>query len=146
MYNRNLSIWRAANPWDELTRFERILGGMAPGFFEPVAEATLPRVNYLADKDGGTLTAELPGYEPSEISIEVKENVVSIKGERKAQELAEGETWHLRERVTGSFERSFRLPHNVEADAVKAAFKNGVLTLALPKAESEKPRKIEIAH
>ena len=70
--------------------------------------------------------------------------VNSSKGEKKATEVAEGERHHHIERVYGSFTRAFTLPSDVEGDAVKATFRNGVLTVEIPKAEEQKPKVVQI--
>ena len=72
------------------------------------------------------------------------ENQLSIKGERRPPELKDG-TWHRQERGYGSFSRLMELPGAVDCDKVSAEFKNGVLTITLPKKEEAKPRRIEVS-
>jgi HSP20 family protein len=103
-----------------------------------------PAVNAWEDNDKLYLEAELPGMSMDELEIYVQEgNQLSIKGERKRSEVENG-TWHRRERGFGSFTRVLELPFPVDADKVEAHFKHGVLTLALPKREDAKPRRIEV--
>jgi len=88
--------------------------------------------------------AELPGMDPKEIEITVTGDLLTIKGEKKEEKEEKGENFHRRERRYGSFSRSFRLPVEVKADTINAGYKDGVLTVTLPKAEKEKARRIEV--
>ena len=85
--------------------------------------------------------AELPGMDAKEIDITVTGDLLTIKGEKKEEK---GQNFHRRERRYGSFSRSFRLPVEVKADSIDAGYKDGVLTVTLPKAEAEKARRIEV--
>jgi HSP20 family protein len=89
------------------------------------------------------VTAELPGVDPDDVQITAVANELTIRGEMKEQEV-EGRTRHRRERRSGSFFRMLALPANVNADQVKAQYRNGILTLTLPKREEAKPRNIKI--
>ena len=95
-------------------------------------------------EDNFTIKASVPGINPDDIDITLSENVLTIKGEFKAESNVEEEKYHLRERRYGSFGRSVTLPVMVNADAVEADYSNGVLTLTVPKAEEVKPRRISI--
>ena len=97
-------------------------------------------------EDAGNLyvEAELPGLNLEDLEIYVTgENQLSIKGERKQLDLTQG-TWHRQERGYGNFARLMELPSAVDSDQVSADFKQGVLTITLPKRESAKPRRIEV--
>jgi len=85
--------------------------------------------------------AELPGMDAKEIDITVTGDLLTIKGEKKEEK---GQNFHRRERRYGSFSRSFRLPVEVKAASINAGYKDGVLTVTLPKAEAEKARRIEV--
>jgi HSP20 family protein len=88
--------------------------------------------------------AELPGMDPKEIEITLTGDLLTIKGEKKEEKEEKGENFHRRERRYGSFSRSFRLPVEVKADSINAGYKDGVLTVTLPKAEKETARRIEV--
>lgn len=96
------------------------------------------------------ITAELPGIEQKDIDISVTPSRITIRGEKKSEKEEkkeeEGRQFHRVERSSGSFERSMNLPFNIDPDAVKAEFKNGVLTVMVPKPPEvvEKTKKIEI--
>jgi len=88
--------------------------------------------------------AELPGMDAKEIDITVTGDLLTIKGEKKEEKEEKGQNFHRRERRYGSFSRSFRLPVEVKADSIDAGYKDGVLTVTMPKAEAEKARRIEV--
>jgi HSP20 family protein len=103
-----------------------------------------PALDILEGKDAFALSFDLPGFEKEDIKIAVNEGVLTVSGERKADEAGDENYFHYFERPCGNFSRSFRLPEYVNADAIKAAYKNGVLILELAKKEEAKPRTIEI--
>lgn len=99
----------------------------------------------VAEKDDVyVVKASLPGVNPEDVDITLTDNVLTIRGETKADNEIKQENYHLRERRFGSFMRSITLPNAVDADKIEAVNENGVLTLTLPKAETVKPRKIEV--
>ena len=87
---------------------------------------------------------ELPGLEKDDVKISLKDDILSIKGEKKFEKKEENKNYHCYERRYGKFERSFRLNADVIIDKIDATFKNGVLTVDLPKAEISKPKEIEV--
>lgn len=98
-------------------------------------------VNVREEDNAYVLSALVPGLKAEDLNIQVLENVVSIEGEYKAEEAE----YLLSELPNGSFRRSLRLPSEIEADQVQASIADGVLTLNLPKAESARPRKIQVS-
>ena len=90
------------------------------------------------------IAAELPGLDENDIEVSLADNVLTISGEKKAEHEDEGENYHRVERSYGSFKRSVTLSHEVEADKIEATFKNGVLTVVLPKAPEAQTRKISV--
>jgi HSP20 family protein len=103
-----------------------------------------PAINVWTNEDGAVVTAELPGVNPEDIDISVVNDSLTLSGDRKAVELADGDKYHRRERGYGKFNRTFQLPFKVEADKVEAVFEKGVLNLSLPRAEADKPKKITV--
>jgi HSP20 family protein len=103
-----------------------------------------PAVDVAESQDQFIVRAELPGLKPEDIDIELQNNVLTLKGERKLERKDEQENYHFVERSYGSFFRSFTLPRNVNAGGVQASFEHGVLTISIPKAEEAKPRKVAI--
>ena len=110
----------------------------------PRAQAAFPAVNVWQGEDAVALTAELPGVEPADIDISVKDKVLTISGERRPPELPEAATWHRRERGYGKFSRAVQLPFTVDESRVEARFQNGILKIAVGRPDADKPRKIEI--
>jgi HSP20 family protein len=103
-----------------------------------------PRVDMDETDEEIRITAELPGVEKDSIDILMTDDRVTIQGEKKGQEEKKGRGYHRLERSYGSFQRSFHLPCEVVTDRVDASFKDGVLTVILPKAEAEKPKRIAV--
>jgi HSP20 family protein len=121
----------------------RLFGRYSNGFreFSPVG---YPPMNLWEDENNLYVEAELPGFGLDDLEMYVTgENQLSIKGERKQPELGKG-TWHRQERGYGAFSRLMELPGAVDNEKVSAEFKNGVLTITLPKKEEAKPRRIEV--
>jgi HSP20 family protein len=118
-------------------------------FFEeaPLAERAwewTPSVD-ISETDGNIqVKAELPGLEAKDIDVDVSGDVLTLRGEKMKEEEQKDERYYCRERYAGSFQRSFRLPAGVQGDKVDAEFKNGVLTVNIPKSEEGKQKKIEI--
>ena len=111
---------------------------------QPIAGRGFPAVNVWQGADSTAVTAELPGVEPADINIQVKEDVLTISGERKAPSIDGEVAWHRRERGFGRFSRAIRLPYRVDPDKVEARFEHGVLQIELHRPEEDKPRRIDI--
>jgi HSP20 family protein len=114
------------------------------GFETGRRENCVPRLNAYSNEDGLLLTLEVPGVEPKELEISVRDHVLTIKGEVPAHPHKEGESFLRSERRTGSFLREVTLPFRVTDDHVKAEYRHGVVKLAIAKPEEEKPRRIAI--
>jgi HSP20 family protein len=102
-----------------------------------------PAVNVYQDKDQFTVVVELPGLKKEEIEISLHDDTLTVSGERKREESSAQE--FLTERLYGNFQRSLTLPTAVDAEKVKAGYKDGLLQVVLPKAEEAKPKQIEVA-
>lgn len=103
-----------------------------------------PSVDIYETDNAVVITAELPGVKKDDIEIEVENNILSIKGERKEDHEVSEDNYYRRERVVGRFHRAFTLPVDCNHDAIKANFENGVLRLEIPKPEEKKPKKVAI--
>ncbi len=121
-------------------RFDRLFDSVWGGR----QEAWLPAVDVFDTKDAVVLKAELAGMDPDDIQIEIEDNVLTIKGERRFEEKVDEERYYRVERRFGSFQRSLALPQGVKADDIAAAYEDGILEVRVPKAEEEKPKKIEV--
>jgi HSP20 family protein len=104
-----------------------------------------PAVDIYETDDALILKAELPGFSKEEVNIEIKDNTLMLTGSRKREAEVKEENYHRMERSFGGFQRSFLLPATIDQEKVTAAYKDGVLELRLPKAESAKPRRIAIS-
>ena len=90
------------------------------------------------------MKADLPEVDPKNVGIQLENGTLTLKGERKFEEQRNGKGFHRIERSYGTFVRAFSLPETVDGDKVKADFKNGVLTITLPKKEVAKPKTINV--
>lgn len=103
-----------------------------------------PVLDALEDNDKYVVSVEVPGLKKEDISVVVHDGVLTVSGERKSEKEVKEGTVHRSERIYGKFSRSVSLPSAVRADAVTAAYKDGVLTVEVPKAEEAKPKSIEV--
>jgi HSP20 family protein len=138
-----ISYGSAWNPWREIDRVQEELSRLYPRRGEPQT-FDFPAINVWTGPDGVVLTAELPGVEPDKMDISVAGDTVTVRGSRAVDEPKQGESFHRREREGGQFARSVKLPFEIDPAKVDARFSSGVLTLTLPRAEAEKPKKIAI--
>ena len=99
----------------------------------------------IYDREGEiVIKAELPGLEKKDITIDVKDRVLTLKGERTYDNEVNDDKYYRRERAFGKFERSFSLPDGLDAEKIKADYKDGLLSVEIPKPEKEKPKQITI--
>lgn len=103
-----------------------------------------PAVDVREEKDAFVFQLELPGVSPEAVEVTADGGVLSVSGEKKSEEQRDEDRWHIVERVSGSFRRTFQLPQNVAEEKIDASFEDGVLTVRVPKAEQPKPKKIEV--
>jgi HSP20 family protein len=106
----------------------------------------LPPVDVYESKDDFVLSIDVPGVSEKDVHISITGDLLTVKGERRFEgdNQGAGNTYHRVERLYGKFERSVQLPTMVQTDKVKASYRDGVLTVTLPKAEEVKPREIKI--
>ena len=104
-----------------------------------------PAVDITETEDGFEVKAEIPGMKKDEIKINYEDDMLTLSGERNHEKEQKDKNFHRIERHYGKFQRSFHLPNHVKADAIKANYKNGVLTVNIPKSEEAKPKEIEIS-
>ena len=144
-----LAKWR---PINDLFNFNRNLSCMLDDMFYPLgrgveaaaSENFAPRVDIYEEGENFYIAAELPGVAKEDVTVDVKDNVLTLKGKREStSEVKEG-TYHRRERINGQFERAFRLPAEVNADVIKADFKDGVLKIEIPKPDQPKRKMITV--
>ena len=103
-----------------------------------------PAVDIFEGQHELVVKADLPDIKPEELDIRVENNILTIRGERKFEKKAEEKNYLRVERAYGSFSRSFSLANTVNSEAIKADYKDGVLTLSIPKREEAKPKQIKV--
>jgi len=113
-------------------------------FTEPNSRPWVPAVDILETENELVLKADVPDVDMKDIDVRVENGTLTLRGERKFEAEKNTGSFHRVERSYGSFERAFTLPETVNFEAVKADYKNGVLTITLPKKEVAKPRQIKI--
>jgi len=123
---------------------------MFDGFFRGTTDedyslsSWTPAVDIAEHDDQYLVKVELPGVNKDEVKLTLENNILTIRGEKKQEKETKKENYHRVERSYGSFQRSFTLPAAVKADKIDASYKDGILTVALPKAEEAKPKQIEV--
>jgi HSP20 family protein len=117
--------------------------GRRPGE-EGLRGAWMPAVDIRESKDAIEVKAELPGIDARDVDVSVQENMLTIRGERRREEVKDDETMHRVEREYGVFERSFTLPRSADAEKIAASYKDGVLSLTVPKREEARPKAIKV--
>lgn len=125
---------------DPFALMRSMMRDLAPVAARPV----FPAVNVWQGADAVAITAELPGIEPDDVEISVKDDVLTLTGERKPPQVDENAQWHRNERAFGKFSRAIRLPFTATDDKVEARMTNGVLRIVVGRPDEEKPRKIAI--
>ena len=139
---RDLDLFEGWGRWREPFRLTRLLDDM---FTERgQGGALVPAMDVTESDDQYVITLEVPGVAKDDVTVEVHENLMTIRGEKKSEREEEQEKSRWVERRYGSFSRSFTLPSNADPERVKAAFKDGVLTIEIAKAEESKPKVISI--
>ena len=120
-------------------------------FFAPIRVKTdtntynwAPSVDVSETEDNFEVRAELPGVAQDDLHVSVKDNLLTLSGEKRQEKVDDTQSYRRVERRYGNFQRKFALPPEVETDDIKAEFSDGVLTLSIPKAEAAKPTEVPI--
>jgi len=142
---RELATWPS-----DLFGIQREMNRMFDGFFRGTRDeesslmAWTPAVDIAELDDEYVVKVELPGVNKDEVKIALESNILTIHGEKKQEKETKKENYHRVERSYGSFQRSFTLPTTVKGEKIDAFYKDGILTITLPKAEEAKPKQIEV--
>jgi HSP20 family protein len=135
--------------WEGLTdapgRFARLFDQMLTPTVPAAGFAFVPVVQLVENDEELLLTAELPGLTEKDVQLEVENNILTLKGEKKQEYEEKNERYLCWERAYGAFERTFAVPGAVDLSKITATFKDGVLEVHMPKTAQAKGRKIEIA-
>ena len=140
---------RALTPWTGMAGFKTEMDRLFERFLEPVwREAPLagwePKVDVAETKDAITVKAELPGVDQKDIGISLQDGVLTIKGEKEEEKEEKDKHYHRVERSYGAFTRTMRLPAAVDGGKATAEFKDGLVTITLPKAPDAKGTTIPV--
>jgi HSP20 family protein len=138
--------------WDPMRELDSLQGDMNSlfdRFFEGrtpngMSRRWLPAMDLVETDNHLVLRGDLPGMTEDDVNIEIKDNVLTVSGERKAEHEDKGEGYHRVERSFGSFSRSLTLPQGVDAEKVEANFDKGVLEVRIPKPSEAKPTRVQI--
>ncbi len=141
------------DPFREMEEMQARLGSLFGGRFPPLKPSTeegfsvaewVPPVDITEDEKGYTINVELPGVKKDDVKVSVEGGVLSITGERKSEKEEKDKKYHRLERTSGSFTRSFAVPEGASSDKISAEFKDGVLSVRLPKDENVKPKLVDV--
>ena len=140
------------NPMNDMFNFRRPLSRVFDDFFPQnttTKDGSLtwgwnPVVDIYDNENSIVFKAELPGVSKKDIEIDIKDRVLTLKGERSADNEVNEDNYYRRERTYGRFERSFTLPANVDSDKIKADYNDGVLKIEVPKPENQKPKQVTV--
>jgi len=152
MLIRRAGSWPFENYTNEFSEWDRLrkeLGQLLDPRRNPMGgdppAGVFPLLNVTQDHDHFYVRSEIPGMKLDELEVSVTGRTVTITGERKIPSEDYQVSYHRREREEGKFRRQFNLPTDVESDQVQAKYRQGMLMIVLPKAESAKPKKITIS-
>jgi HSP20 family protein len=131
---------------DPFVELQQELDRMLSSAFGPgTAGGLYPPVNVFDAGDEFIVKAELPGVDPAQVEVEVQNETLTLRGERSLSEPKRDAAYHRRERGAGQFRRVVRLPGQLASDAAKAEYRDGVLTVRVPKAKETRPRRVQIS-
>ncbi len=140
-----------ANVSTDILSMQREINKMFGDFFRTdrdesslLARDWKPAADFVEEDDAYVAKVELPGVRKDDVKITMQDNVLTIRGEKKEEKKGKEGGAHRVERFYGSFQRSFSLPASVNSNGIEAEYKEGILTITMPKAEEAKPRQIEV--
>jgi HSP20 family protein len=136
-----------ADPFETLLNLQRALEARTASDWlqnQTTSQGPFPPINLFQQGHDILAVVELPGVDKNDLQIQAKNNTIRISG-RKAVTYPEGVSLHRRERVKGEFDRTITLPVQIDADHIKAEYRDGILALFLPRSESDKPRTVSVS-
>ncbi len=140
-----MKLWE---PFQDLVRFDDDFDGwydsMIRKFFSPELRGWVPAIDIAENNGNIEVRAEIPGMNKEDLKVTVDGGMLSISGERKKESETKDKKYHRIERYYGKFSRTINLPYETDPSKVKATYKDGILTITLPKPESAKTKEIEV--
>ena len=140
--NNQTPIPQTRDPFQSL--FGRLFGDTLQEFYANTEAQSAPRTNISESEQSYELAFELPGLEEKDIHVHLQDHVLTVTAERKEDRETQGKRWHRVEHRYGQFARTISLPHDAAAAGVQAVYKQGVLTVTVPKVPESRPTKIEV--
>jgi len=145
----NIVKW---NSWGDTDTFPGSANRLFGGSFLPTSRFNeesafrnwRPVVDIYDNEKNIVIKAELPGMDKKDIHVDLKDGILTLKGERSHENEVKEDNYHRKERVFGNFQRSFKLPEGLVSDKIDADYKDGVLKIEIPKPEEKKPKKITV--
>ncbi len=143
---REVTSW---SPMRDLLNMQHEIGRVFDSLFSDYDSGSFvsqwaPRIDVMEHGDAYVIKAELPGVSKNDVKITLQDNVLTLRGEKKQEKEEKDLNFYRVERAYGTFERSFTLPTGVKNDRIDATYRDGVLTITLPKVEEAKPKEIEV--
>ena len=139
---------RHTNPFEGLSMLQRRMNRLFDESFNDESEdrnlSWSPRVDLVELEDRFEVSAELPGLSREDVKVELQENVLTLSGEKQSAVEKKDRNLFVCERNYGQFRRSFQFPNRIDAAKIDASFKDGILTVSLPKVEEAKPKLIDV--
>ena len=140
---------KAPDTWNNLMSLQQEINSLFENDFFPASDGLFdrnysPAVDVIENPDEYLVSCELPGMAEADIDVQVADNVLTIKGEKKDDGVDTGKRWYKRETWYGSFQRTIPLPSGIESDKIRGELENGILRLTLPKREEVKPKQISV--
>jgi HSP20 family protein len=140
------------NPMRNVFSLKHQMNHIFDDFFRPVVRGdnrlsiwnVYPKVDIYDNDENIVITAELPGIDKKDIIIDVKDGVLTLKGERSFDNEVKEDKYYCRERAFGKFERVFRIPDDIDPEKISADYKDGILKIDIPKPEKQKPKQITV--
>ena len=141
-----LTMVARRDPWLALSGLRSIQDNINRWFAEGngMTETAYPPMNVWVSEDAVLVEAEVPGMDPQAVDVSVTGDLLTVSGERPEPEGKEGDVYHRQERFAGRFSRMVQLPFRVQSDKVEAGYRNGILSIRLPRTEEDRARRIAV--
>jgi HSP20 family protein len=136
------SNWLSLMP--EIDLFDRMFSDWSVPSLWIEENVVVPAFDITENEKEYVISGEIPGIDPKDLEVTLTDGILSIKGEKKQESEEKEENYHRIERHYGSFQRSFRLPKNIQRDELDAKYKDGILRLTLPKSKESEVKNIEV--
>ncbi|MGD0275427.1 MAG: Hsp20/alpha crystallin family protein [Syntrophales bacterium] len=138
------NIGRFSDVLPEMQRLQREMNRVLSFITEPYGDDEFPPMNVWISESDIIVTAEIPGIDRDQLDISITNDILTISGQRDREVLKAVESYHRQERNYGKFARTLQVPFNLDSEKAQAKYEKGILHIKMPRAESDKPKKITI--